>query len=164
MARCLIIGCGCRGGVLGRELRARGHAVRGTTRDPERAAALEADGIEAVVGDPDRVGTIAAALEHVVVVCVLLASATGSPESLAALHGPRLEMLLSRTLDSTAHGLVYECCGSVDRAALERGAGIVRRVCEGSRIPYALLDADPKGYEAWLEAAVQAIEQLMSLR
>ena len=138
--------------------------MRGTTRDPDRAAALEADGIEAVVGDPDRVATIAAALEHVGVVCVLLASATGSPGSLAALHGPRLEMLLSRTLDSTVRGFVYECRGSVDPAVLERGAGVVRSVCEDSRIPYALLDADPGRNDEWLEAAVEAIEQLLSPR
>ena len=34
MARVLIVGCGCRGRALARDLRAAGHAVRGTTRDP----------------------------------------------------------------------------------------------------------------------------------
>ncbi len=138
--------------------------MRGTTRDPQRAIALEADGIEAVIGDPDRVGTIAPALEHVGVVCVLLASATGRPEALDALHGPRLEMLLSRTLDSTVRGLVYECAGSVEESVLERGVEVVRSICEGSRIPYRLLDADPEAYGGWLEAAVRAIEQLLSPR
>lgn len=138
--------------------------MRGTTRDPERVAALEADGIEPVVGDPDRVGTIAPALEHVGVVCVLLGSATGSPEALAALHGPRLEMLLSRTLDSTVRGLVYECAGSVDRGVLARGAETVRAVCEASCIPYALLDADPNAHEQWVEEALSAIDRLLSPR
>jgi Trk K+ transport system NAD-binding subunit len=65
MARCLIIGCGCRGQSLARELVARGHAVRATTRDPGRVDAVAATGAEPIVGDPDRVGTLAPALEHV---------------------------------------------------------------------------------------------------
>ena len=138
--------------------------MRGTTREPGRVAALEADGIEAVVGDPDRVGTIAPALEHVGVVCVLLGSAAGSPEALAALHGPRLEMLLSRTLDSTVRGFVYESRGSVDPAVLDHGTGIVRSVCGASRIPYSLLDADPGEHDEWLEQALQAIEELLGAR
>ncbi len=123
---------------------------------------LETDGIEAVIGDPDRVGTIAPALDHVGLVCVLLGSAEGDSESLVALHGPRREMLLSRTLDSTVRGLVYECAGSVDRAVLERGAETVRSVCGSSHIPYALLDADPGQHEEWLAAALRAHEQLLA--
>jgi Trk K+ transport system NAD-binding subunit len=41
LARCLIIGCGCRGRMLARELVKDGHAVRGTTRDRARLAAIE---------------------------------------------------------------------------------------------------------------------------
>jgi Trk K+ transport system NAD-binding subunit len=43
LARVLIVGCGCRGVVLARSLLADGHAVRGTTRRPERAAVIETD-------------------------------------------------------------------------------------------------------------------------
>ena len=58
MARCLIIGCGCRGQMLARALVERGHAVRGTTRQPERVRDIEAAGAEpAVAGSvTDRPG------------------------------------------------------------------------------------------------------------
>ncbi|HEX5146304.1 MAG TPA: hypothetical protein VFV85_04720, partial [Conexibacter sp.] len=65
MARVLIVGCGCRGQALARELRARGHAVRGTTRDEAGRAAIEAAGAEAWIGDPDRIATISYALDGV---------------------------------------------------------------------------------------------------
>jgi nucleoside-diphosphate-sugar epimerase len=143
LARVLVIGCGCRGRELSRALLADGHAVRGTTRDPARAAELRADGIEPWVGDPDRVATVAFALERVAVVVVLLGSAVGTPEALAALHGTRLEMLLSRVLDSAVRGFVYEGDGTVDRAVLGGGAAIVRSVCVRSRIPFVVVDGEP---------------------
>ena len=140
MARCLIIGCGCRGLELAGELIARGHAVRATTRDPTRTSEIEATGAEAVVADPDRIATLIPALEHVAVGCILLGSATGSAESVAALHSSRLEMLLLRMLDTTVRGVVYEAAGTVDACpALAGGSELVRRFCEDSRIPYALL-------------------------
>ena len=86
MARCLIIGCGCRGQMLARALVGQGHAVRGTTRRPERAAEILAAGAEPVVGDPDRLGTLVGALDHVSVAMILLGSARGderAPCSLA---------------------------------------------------------------------------------
>ena len=46
MARVLIVGCGCRGRALAADLRGAGHAVRGTTRDPGRTAAIAAAGAE----------------------------------------------------------------------------------------------------------------------
>ncbi len=164
MARCLIIGCGCRGRSLGRELIAAGHAVRGTTRDPARAAEIEAIGAEAVVGDPDVIATLARSLDHVSVACVLLGSAVGSAAQLAALHGTRLEMLLTRMLDTTVRGIVYEAAGSVDRALLDAGAELVRERCEDSRIPFALLDADPGDTSAWVSAAVRAVDRVLTQR
>ncbi|HWF35957.1 MAG TPA: hypothetical protein VG295_11300, partial [Solirubrobacteraceae bacterium] len=77
MARILIVGCGCRGQQLAGELRAAGHAVRGTTRDPGRQPAIEAAGAEPFVADPDRVGTLIPAFAGVAVMCLLLASAAG---------------------------------------------------------------------------------------
>ena len=164
MARCLIIGCGCRGRSLGRELIAAGHAVRGTTRDPTRAAEIEAIGAEAVVGDPDVIATLARSLDHVSVACVLLGSADGSAERLAALHGTRLEMLLTRMLDTTVRGIVYEAAGSVDRALLDAGAELVRERGEDSRIPFVLLDADPGDASAWVSAAVRAVDRVLTQR
>jgi nucleoside-diphosphate-sugar epimerase len=158
VARCLIIGCGCRGLALAASLRAAGHAVRGTTRDPDRRAEIEAVGVEAFVGDPDRVGTLARALEHVGVACVLLGSAVGDPEQLAALHGTRLDMLMERMLDTTVRGIVYESAGTAPAEVLREGASRVRYACERNLIPYALLDADPSDHEIWTAAAVAAFE------
>jgi 3-hydroxyisobutyrate dehydrogenase-like beta-hydroxyacid dehydrogenase len=161
VARCLIIGCGCRGLSLANELRGRGHALRGTTRRPERLAALEEAGVEPVLGDPDRIATIAPAFAQVSVVCVLLGSASGTEEQLRALHGTRLEMMLTKMLDTTIHGVVFEAAGAVGIELLGGGAGRVRETCEGSRIPYALLDADPADATAWLNGAVAAVDQVL---
>jgi len=159
MARCLIVGCGCRGQALTRELRARGHAVRGTTRTGAGRAAIEAAGGEAFVGDPDRVGTLVPALAHVGVACLLLGSASGSDEQLTALHSTRLDMLLERMLDTTARAVVYEAAGTVDPGVLAVGVGRVRHWCERSLIPYVLLEHDPADHAGWTAAAVATVEQ-----
>lgn len=135
--------------------------MRGTTRDPRRVGQIEAAGAEAVVGDPDRIATLAAALEHVGVACVLLGSAAGQARELEALHGSRLEMLLSRMLDSTVRGIVWEAAGGVDPDLLQAGAQRVRAFCEDSRIPYAMLEADPSDHDAWLAAAIGAVERVL---
>ena len=122
---------------------------------------IEAAGAEAVLGDPDVVATLARSFEHVGVACVLLGSAAGTPAQLAALHGTRLEMLLTRMLDTTVRGVVYEAAGSVDRDVLAGGAALVESRCEDSRIPYALLRADPADREAWARAAVAAVSSAL---
>ena len=66
MARLLIVGCGGRGRALAAVLEE--HAVRGTTRSPERLTELEATGIEGVAADPDRLATLVPALAGVTVV------------------------------------------------------------------------------------------------
>jgi nucleoside-diphosphate-sugar epimerase len=164
MARCLIVGCGCRGLELTRSLRERGHAVRGTTRDPARRAEIEAAGAEAYVGDPDRVATLGPALAHVGVACLLLGSASGTDEQLAALHSTRLDMLLERMLDTTVRGIVYETVGAVDPELLADGARRVRHACERSLIPFVLLDADPGDRAAWAPAAAGAVEHALITR
>jgi len=164
MARCLIIGCGCRGRLLAGRLSAAGHAVRGTTRSTASRIAIEAAGAEPVVADPDRVATLAEAFDHVSVTCVLLGSAVGARDRLAALHGPRLEMLLARMLDTTVRGIVYEAVGSVDEAVLGAGAEVVGDACERSLIPYSLLTASPDYPPAWLAAAMLAVEQVLAAR
>jgi saccharopine dehydrogenase-like NADP-dependent oxidoreductase len=159
MARILIIGCGCRGQSLARELRAKGHAVRGTTRDSARAREIEAAGAESFLADPDRVGTLIPTFAGVTVLCHLLGSATGTQHHLEALHTTRLEMLLQRTIDTTIHGLLYEAQGTIDENVLTEGAELVQRKCDESNIRYALLKAEP---EAWLTVAVEAIEALLA--
>ncbi len=164
MARVLIVGCGCRGRSLAEALRARGHAVRGTTRSAEGRAAIEATGAEAWVGDPDRIATLSYALDGVTILCWLMGSARSTPEQLAALHGSRLQMLLERTIDTTVRGLVYEAAGSVDAELLAAGAETVRAACAKSEIPWALLEADPGDHEAWLAATLACVEDLLSER
>jgi len=162
LARCLIVGCGCRGRSLAGELIARGHAVRGTTRDPSQRDAIEASGAEAFVGDPDRMATLTPAFDQVTVACVLLGSAVASPLQLAALHGTRLEMLLTKIVDTTVRAIVYEAAGSVDPTVLAGGAALVRARCEDSWIPYALLEADPADHRAWTLAALAALDSALA--
>ncbi len=135
MARALIVGCGCRGRELGERLLAEGWAVRGTSRREEGLAAIEAAGIEPALADPDRVGTVLELVGDVAVVYLLLGSAAGDSEALAALHGPRLERLLERLVDTPVRGVVYEAAGSVDAEVLAAGAEIVRAAGRTWRIP-----------------------------
>jgi uncharacterized protein YbjT (DUF2867 family) len=158
VARCLIIGCGCRGLSLSRELMARGHAVRASTRDQDRLAEIEELGAEGVLADPDRVATLSRAVDHVAVAYVLLGSATGAEEQLQALHSSRLEMLLSKMLDSTVRGIVYEAAGTVPEPILADGARRVVNFCEDSRVPYALLRTGGAEFGRWLAEAVDALE------
>jgi uncharacterized protein YbjT (DUF2867 family) len=115
VARVLIVGCGCRGQALARELRAAGHAVRGTTRDPARTEAIAAAGAEPYVGDPDRIATLMDALTGVTILVWLLGGAT-DPE----LHGGRLRMMLEKLVDTPVRGVVYE--GTPEGAALARAS------------------------------------------
>jgi nucleoside-diphosphate-sugar epimerase len=162
VARVLIVGCGCRGQALARALRAQGHAVRGTTRSEARRGAIEAAGAEVWIGDPDRIATISYALDGVTILCWLMGSAQGDGERLAALHGSRLSMLLERTIDTTVRGLLYEAAGSVDPALLAAGGEAVHAACGRSEIPHALLEADPADHEAWLAAALAAVDELLA--
>lgn len=164
MARCLIVGCGCRGLELAGVLLASGHAVRGTTRSAARAQQIAAAGVEPHVGDPDRVATIAPAFAHVGVSCLLLGCARGTDEELRALHGTRLEMLLERMLDTTVRGIVYEAAGSVDKAVLRAGADRVRHACERSLIPHVILEHDPADHAGWLTAAVDGVQRALLAR
>lgn len=119
---------------------------------------IAAAGVEPFLGDPDRVGTLVPALQHVGVVCLLLGTATGD---LAALHGSRLEALLGKLIDTTVRGVVYEAAGTAPSELLARGAEQVRSVCEPSRIPFALIDCDPRSHDAWLERAVAAVHSVI---
>jgi uncharacterized protein YbjT (DUF2867 family) len=138
-----------------------GHAVRVTTRREAGRAAIEAAGAECWIGTPDRIGSLRNALAGATVLCWLLGTATGSADELAALHGSRLAMMLSQTIDTTVRGIVYEGAGSVDGELLARGAGLVREAAGRSSIPYAVLDADPSTRAEWLRAASTAVDQLL---
>jgi uncharacterized protein YbjT (DUF2867 family) len=150
LARVLIVGCGCRGRELATALVSRGHAVRGTTREPRGVEEIAAAGAEPYVGDPDRVATLMGALDGVAVVCWLLGRAQGTPAQLAQLHGPRLRFLLERLVDTGVRGFVHEPVGEED-------SRIVRAAAETWRIPVAILD--PAG--GWPQAPLDAIGALV---
>jgi hypothetical protein len=137
LARVLIVGCGCRGVALGRSLLADGHAVRGTTRRPERAAELEAVGIEPWVGDPDRVGSLVYAQDNVTVLCWLLGR-VASP----ALHGPRLRMMLEKTVDTMVRAVAYEL--PTDPPLRRQGLAVLDDAARRWEIPVAVIDGDPR--------------------
>ena len=158
MARVLIVGCGCRGQALGGALAAAGHAVRGTSRSPERVAELEAGSIDGVVADPDRLATLVPALAGVTVICWLMGSAGDSPE----VNGDRLQTLMEHLVDTPVRGLVYEAAGSVDRALLERGADIVRTASETWHIPVQVVTVAPDSREEWVGAMTAAVERVLS--
>ena len=161
MARALIVGCGCRGRALGTELISRGWAVRGSSRDEAALAGIEVEGIEAVVADPDRVGSVLEHVQGVTVVLWLLGTATGEEEA-AAVHGPRLERMLEKLVDSPVRGFVYEAAGTVDAGVLAGGSRLVREASERWRIPVRLIEADPLQHQRWLAAATAAVEEVIA--
>jgi len=161
VARALIVGCGCRGRELAWELRAAGHAVRGTTRDRENLADIEAAGAEAVLADPNRLGTLMRELNGVSLVCWLMGSAAG--DTAADLHGPRLRTLLERLVDTPVRGVVYEAAGSLAPELLAGGAAAVREASLTWSIPAEVVEADPRDPEAWLAAMTAAVNRLIEM-
>ena len=145
----LIVGCGCRGRALGAALAEQGHAVRGTTRAEAGTKAIEAGGIEPAVADPDRLGTVMATLPGVSVVVWLLGAATGSTR--ADVHGPRLETLLERLVDTPVRGFVYESDGA------HGGRSLVETASARWRIPAAVVERG-----AAPEAVAAAVEGLLA--
>ena len=159
-----MVGGGCRGLELARDLVAEGHAVRAVTRRPEARAAIEAAGAECWIGDPDVVGTLRYALDNVTVLLWMLGTARGPAERVAALHGSRLRMMLEKTTDTTVRGVFYEAAGTVDAAVLTAGVEEVRHAQRTNEIPYALLEADRADRAEWLRAARAAIDALLAAR
>ncbi|HET9593849.1 MAG TPA: hypothetical protein VFP17_13145 [Solirubrobacterales bacterium] len=131
MARALIVGCGCRGRELGAQLLAEGWAVRGTSRREEGLAAIEAAGIEPAAADPDRPGTILELVNDVAILVLLLGGAVGSEEELATIHGPRLERLMERLVETPVRGVLYE--------GTEAGAEVVEAAARIWRIPVRMI-------------------------
>jgi hypothetical protein len=113
-----------------------------------------------VLADPERPASI---LDHVgdaTLVFWLLGSALGEPGVIAAIHGPRLERLMEKLVDTPVRGFVYEAAGRVQRHHLERGAGIVREAAGRWRIPVEVVTEDPGDWETWTEAMLAAAERL----
>jgi uncharacterized protein YbjT (DUF2867 family) len=159
LARALIVGCGCHGREFGRELAGRGWQVRGTSRRPEGLEEIEVAGIEAAPADPDRPGTVLELCADVAVVVWLLGSASGDPETTSAIHGPRLDSLLGKLVDSPVRGFAYEAVGSLSAETLAAGARITERAGERWRIPVTVL-ADDRGEPGWSERTAAAVARL----
>ncbi len=164
MARALIVGCGCSGRALGSELRDEGWEVRGTSRTEEGLVPIEEVGIEPVRADPERPGTILDLVGDVTVVLWLLGGAEGSAENLAAIHGPRLEGLLERLVDTPVRGFLYEGAGTVDPKLLEGGAELVRNAESTWRIPVAVTGTSREHGPAWVEEMETAVVELLAHR
>jgi uncharacterized protein YbjT (DUF2867 family) len=160
VARALIVGCGCRGRDLGALLRERDWQVRGTSRSVGGLAAIEEAGLEAAVADPERPGSVLELCGDVTVVVWLLGKARGEPEGIAAIHGPRLERLLEKLVDSPVRGFAYEAAGGVEESVLRGGREIVERAAEIWRIPVVALEGDREA-EGWAERASTAVAGLV---
>jgi NAD(P)-dependent dehydrogenase (short-subunit alcohol dehydrogenase family) len=159
-----MVGGGCRGLALARDLVAEGHAVRAVTRRPEARAEIEAAGCECWIGTPDVIGTLRYALDNVTLLLWLLGTAQGPAEEVAALHGSRLRMMLDKTADTTVRGVVYEASGPLPDDVFASGIREMQRANERNEVPFALLEADPRDADAWLPAARAAIESLLEPR
>lgn len=149
MARALIVGCGCRGRAVGKRLLARGWQVRGTSRHREGLALIKDAGIEPALADPADPGSVLDLVGDVSVVVWLLGSAEGSEEELSAIHGPRLDRVLERLVETPVRGFVYDGKGSIDPILLARGKEAVEAASETWNIPVSCLLVDPVDDETW---------------
>ena len=162
MARILIVGCGCRGRRLAKSLLDEGHQVRGTTRSPDRLAAIDAAGAESARADPDRLGTLMPALAGVSAVCWLMGSASGPAEGVAELHRARLQTLIERIVDTPVRGIVYEAAGTVPFELLEQGGAIARAAAVTYRMPVQVVEAGPADLQGWTAAMRSAVEAVLA--
>jgi hypothetical protein len=159
VARALIVGCGCRGRELGARLRERDWQVRGTSRSPGGVASIEGAGLEAAQADPDRPGTVLELCADVAVVVWLLGSARGAADEIAAIHGPRLERLLEKLVDTPVRGFAYEALGGAGDARLRCGRAIVERAAQTWRIPVIAIEHD-RDEGGWAERTASAVARV----
>jgi uncharacterized protein YbjT (DUF2867 family) len=162
LARALIVGCGCRGRELATEFAGLGWQVRGTSRRADGLEVIEAAGIEPAEADPDRPGTVLELCGDIAVVIWLLGSASGGAEALSAIHGPRLERLLEKLVDTPVRGFAYEATGSVAPELLDEGRRIVDRAAETWRIPVTFLTSE-RDQPGWAVATAGSIASLLTV-
>ena len=125
---------------------------------------IEEAGIEPARADPERPGTILDLVGDVTVVLWLLGSAKGSSQDLAAIHGPRLEGLLERLVDTPVRGFLYEGVGTVDPKLLAGGAELVQRARDTWRIPVAVTETSREHGPQWVEELETKIIALLAQR
>lgn len=138
--------------------------MRGTSRDAEGLEAIEAAGIEPARADPEKPATILDLVDDVAVVLWLLGGATGPAEEVAAIHGPRLEALLERLVETPVRGFVYEGVGTVDPELLAGGAKLVRNAEATWRIPAAITETPRSEGPPWVEELERVTLELISRR
>ena len=80
---------------------------------------------------------------------------------MSAVHGPRLERLLEKLVDSPVRAFVYESAGSVDADLLATGRETVERAGETWRIPVALLEAG-RDEPGWAARSAETVEGLVA--
>lgn len=155
MARALIVGCGCLGSELGLALAEDRWAVRGTSRSPEGAGRIESAGIEGVVADPDRVGTVLEHVGDVAVVAWALGGASGptAPD----VNGHRLERMLERLVDTPVRGFVLEAPSEAGEAR-----ELVEEASRTWRIPVRVVEASRVQPRDWVEAMRAAVNALVA--
>jgi hypothetical protein len=135
--------------------------VRGTTRSEDGLGPIARDGAEGVLADPEQIGSVLDHVADVTLIFWLLGSAEGPAETVAGLHGDRLERFLVELVDTPVRGFVYEAAGSVEPAALAAGSRIARAAAERWRIPVEVVDAEPELHERWRDAMLVAAERLV---
>ncbi len=136
--------------------------VRGTTRSSALLAEIEAVGAQAVQADPDRLGTLLPLLEGVSAICWLMGTAEGTPEAVTALHGPRLQSLLGKLVDTPVRGLVYEAAGTVPGGMLAEGSAIARAAGTTHRMPVGVVEQGPTPIGEWITAMRTALAHVLT--
>ena len=97
-------------------------------------ARIERSGIEGVVADPDRVGTVLEHVGDVAVVAWALGAASGP--SAPDVNGPRLERMLERLVDTPVRGFVLD-----EPPDQPQAKDLVAAAGETWRIPTRVVDA-----------------------
>lgn len=161
MARALIVGCGCRGRMVGKRLLAQGWEVRGTSRSEDGLAAIDEAGIEPAFADPLQPHTVLELVGDVAIVFWLFASAEGPAEELSAIHGPRLERLMERLVETPVRGFVYEMKGTVDPILLEHGSEVLEAAGDTWRVGISCVLVDPRDLHVWAEVMAGAATSLV---
>ncbi len=161
MARALIVGCGCRGRLVGKRLLDEGWEVRGTSRTEDGLGAIREAGIEPALADPLQPHTILEMVGDVAIVFWPFASAKGPPEELSAIHGSRLERLMERLIETPVRGFVYEMKGTVDPILLEHGSEVLEAAGDTWRVGISCVFVDPRDPHDWAEIMAGAAMNLV---
>ena len=66
-------------------------------------------------------------------------------------------MMLSKVIDTTVRGVVYEAAGTIDPQAFATGIAELERMGRLNEIPHEVVDADPTDQRTWVAAVRRAI-------